>query len=51
MTKTVKTGDSHDKSEYHSDVTITHDKDNMTLNYVLTSLVTTSMHFEKTKCV
>ena len=34
MAKTVKTSDLHDKSEYHSDVTVTHDKDKMIKNYV-----------------
>ena len=34
MEKTVKTSDLHDKSEYHSYVTMTHDKDKMIENYV-----------------
>ena len=34
MAKTVKTSDLHNKSVYDSDVTMTHDKDKMTKNYV-----------------
>ena len=49
MAKTVKMSDLRDKSEYHSDVTVTAIKDNMTKNHVLFRSITTSIHFETRK--
>ena len=44
-----KTSNLHDKSEYHSDVTVTAIKDNVTKNYVLFRSITISIHFETRK--
>ena len=34
MAKTIKTSDLHNKSGYHSDITVTYDKDKMIKDYV-----------------
>ena len=49
MARTVKMSNLHDKSEYHSDVTMTHDKDNVTQIYVQISSVTNIIHFKMSK--
>ena len=49
MIKTEKTSNLYNKSEYHSDVTVTAVKENMTKDYALTSSVTTSIYFETRK--
>ena len=41
--------DLYDNNEYHSDVTVTHDKDDMSKHYVQICSVTTSMHFKTRK--
>ena len=51
MAKTVQMSDLRNKSEYHSDVTMAYDKDNMTHNYVSTISFTTSMHIKTNKLV